>query len=580
MLENDEKLKNNQHKSYLQGSPTATSPMAASPTTSSEIWSLQAEEALDDPEAGPSIPASPADMPPPAPKKGHIQWFARDFSPGAQDCTYQMKGGSTPLEPPEYFMRYFSESVFEQLAEFTNIYSLRTSGKELGTTPQELKVFFGILMAMEALKYLRIRMYWQAGTRIPMVADSMAVNRFFKIRSALHITDSNSQTDPKNCDKSWKVRPILEAVRLRCLQVEPAEENSIDEQMVAFTGRVVAKQFVRNKPNPEGVKVFVRCSKDGVAHDFEFYQGKGTGVDPKYAHLGLGGSVVMRLVESLLKGQNLSCYFDNYFTSVRLLQELKTVEILGTGTIRSNRLLGCTLKSEKEMRKEERGTIDSKISEDGDVVIVRWQDNGIVNMASTRVRVGEKGTVKRWSEAKKEHIEIECPEVVLEYNKFMGGVDKLDFIMSLYPIRTRPKKWTVRVISHFITFGLSNSWLEYIRDASEEGLPKKATKDMLTFQVDVAQSLISSNKAPQKKRGRPSLETTQPSKKPHNAEALPTNTVRYDAQSHWPEHVRASFAHRCRREGCKRKSRIRCRKCNVFLCLTVENNCFLEFHTK
>ncbi|KAG0436981.1 hypothetical protein HPB47_017667 [Ixodes persulcatus] len=251
------------------------------------------QEALDDREAGPSIPASPADMPPPVPKKGHIQWFARDFTPGAQDCTYRMKGGSTPLEPPEYFIRYFSASVFEQLAEFTNIYSFQTSGKVLGTTPQEVKVFFGILMAMGAMKYPRIRMYWQAGTRISMVADSMAVNRFFKI----------SQTDPNNLDKFWKVRPILEAVRLRCLQVEPAEENSIDEQMIAFTGRVAAKQFVRNKPNPEGVKVFVRCSTDG-----------GTGVDPKYAHLGLGGSVVMRLVESLPKGQNLSCYFDNYFT--------------------------------------------------------------------------------------------------------------------------------------------------------------------------------------------------------------------------------------------------------------------------
>ncbi|KAG0422042.1 hypothetical protein HPB47_002114 [Ixodes persulcatus] len=127
----------------------------------------------------------------------------------------------------------------------------------------------------------------------------------------------------------------------------------------------------------------------------------------------------MRLVESLPKGQNLSRYFDNYFPSVGLLQELKTVGILGTGTIRSNRLLGCTLKSEKQMRKEGRGTIDSKNSEDGDVVIVRWQDSRILNMSSTRVGVGEKGTVKRWSEAKKELVKIECPEVVLEYNKFI-----------------------------------------------------------------------------------------------------------------------------------------------------------------
>ncbi|KAL3221916.1 hypothetical protein MRX96_050159 [Rhipicephalus microplus] len=222
-----------------------------------------------------------------------------------------------------------TNDLFQDFAEFTNRYVLQRDGTVLATTKEEIKVFFGILMLMGVLMYPRVRMYWQAATRIPAIADAMGVKRFFKIRGALHITDANAEWDPNSLDKFWKVRPLSEAVRGRCLQLVPLEKNSIDEQMVPFTGRIAAKQFVKGKPNPEGVNVFVRCSFDGLAHDFELYQGKGTGVSKEHSHLRLGGSVVMRLVEHLPKAQNIKCYMDNYFTSVKLLLELKEIGILG-----------------------------------------------------------------------------------------------------------------------------------------------------------------------------------------------------------------------------------------------------------
>ncbi|KAL3179534.1 hypothetical protein MRX96_037918 [Rhipicephalus microplus] len=61
----------------------------------------------------------------------------------------------------------------------------------------------------------------------------------------------------------------LDAVRRKCQDLLPVEQNSIDKQMIAFTGDIAAKQFVKNKPNPEGIKMFIRWSSDGVAHDFE-----------------------------------------------------------------------------------------------------------------------------------------------------------------------------------------------------------------------------------------------------------------------------------------------------------------------
>ena len=60
-----------------------------------------------------------------------------------------------------------------------------------------------------------------------------------------------------------------------------------------------------------------------MAYNFEFYQGKGTGVSEDHKDLGLGGSIVMRLVEKLPERENFKVYFDNFFTSIPLLIQLK-----------------------------------------------------------------------------------------------------------------------------------------------------------------------------------------------------------------------------------------------------------------
>lgn len=75
------------------------------------------------------------------------------------------------------------------------------------------------------------------------------------------------------------------------------------------------------------------------------------------------------------------------------------------------------MKTDKEMKKEGRGTYDERVSENGDIALVRWQDNRVINMASTYLGVGNIGTVRRWSKASKAHVEIKCPEVILDYNK-------------------------------------------------------------------------------------------------------------------------------------------------------------------
>ncbi|XP_040069416.1 piggyBac transposable element-derived protein 3-like [Ixodes scapularis] len=146
--------------------------------------------------------------------------------------------------------------------------------------------------------------------------------------------------------------------------------------------------------------------------------------------------------------------------------------------------MGCSLKSEKELKKEGRGGMDMKVIKKADVVLVG---------------AGEVGVAKSWSVAAKERIDILCPEVILYYSQFMGVVDKLDFVMTLSPMRVKTRKWTVRVLSHFVSLALANLWLEYVRDVSNKGLTRSKTHDMMSFQIEVALSLIKQNQEVQKK---------------------------------------------------------------------------------
>ena len=49
-----------------------------------------------------------------------------------------------------------------------------------------------------------------------------------------------------------------------------------------------------------------------MLYDFKFYQGKNTGICAKYNKLGLGESVMMRVVENLPQNENVKVYFDNF----------------------------------------------------------------------------------------------------------------------------------------------------------------------------------------------------------------------------------------------------------------------------
>ena len=189
--------------------------------------------------------------------------------------------------------------------------------------------------------------------------------------------------------------------------------------------------------------MFTRVGSSGIVYDFEIYTGKGTVTD--VYGFGLGGAVVLRILEIVPKGLNYKCFIDNWFTSLELLAELKSIGILTAGTIRSNRLRNCLVDSDKDMKKKGRGAHCVKYDSNQGLCVVKWFDSKQVLIASNYLCPEPVGQCQQWSKTEKEYVTASCPHVVEDYNKYMGGVDLSDMMMSMYGLTMRCKCWYLRL---------------------------------------------------------------------------------------------------------------------------------------
>ena len=133
------------------------------------------------------------------------------------------------------------------------------------------------------------------------------------------------------------------------------QNPSIDESMVPYYGRQSAKQFICGKPIRFGYKMSVLTTTLGYVVQIELYQGAQV-QQTQYEGLGMGGSVVMDLISELHEevGNSFHLTFDNFVTSLTLVDCLTAKQIACTGTIRANRV-------ENEMKKLPIGSFDHSL---------------------------------------------------------------------------------------------------------------------------------------------------------------------------------------------------------------------------
>ena len=311
------------------------------------------------------------------------------------------------------------------------------------------------------------KLYWSQKLRYPAIANQMPLKRFEKLRSNLHFVDNNRLEE--NVPKLAKIQPVIDIVREQCLKVSPEESHSIDEQIIpAKTKSSGICQFNPKKPTKFGFQNLVRAGASGFMYDFYIYAGKsGTGPNADYSDLQKSAQVVAQLCQHLPSHKGDRLFFDNWFITLDLLIYLKNKGILACGTVRTNRIQGRPLQSKKAMQKAGRGTMDYKSGAKFGVIIVKWFDNNAVHIASSYVGVEPMGIVERWSQKDQKKKNIQCPQLVLQYNKGMGGVDLADMLISLYRIKIKTRRLYIKIFCHLVDMAKVNAWLLYCRHCDQ-----------------------------------------------------------------------------------------------------------------
>jgi len=300
-------------------------------------------------------------------------WQNGSFCPpvdtGFKGSLEQPPADSHIESPYIYFRKMIANEMLENLAKETNLYAMQKEGSEIDTIVKELEILIGIYIRMGLVSMPRVRAYWELETRYSPISDKMSRNRFEKLTANLHFTNNLTVTDKQKEDKLWKIRPWLAALRAQFLKIPSEENNSVDEIMVPFKGKSNIKQYIRGKPNPWGFKLWGRAGTSGILYDFDVYQGK-SGRQSKENSIGVGGDVVLQLSDTLPAGKNYKLFADNFFTSLPLVKALKERSIFFAGTVRANRLKGCHLKSEKELKRQGRGASDYSIHQESNTIAI------------------------------------------------------------------------------------------------------------------------------------------------------------------------------------------------------------------
>ena len=486
-------------------------------------------------------------------------------------------------KPYEFFLQMLTIEMLEDIVYQTNLYARQ---KDVGTAfaldIQDLMVFVGIILYMGVVHMPSLDDYWAVHTRIPQVTDYMSSKRFKQLRSTIHF--NNNDNAKSTIDRFYKIRPLFTGITKQFQQVKETPQQSVDEVMVAYKGTMAGnlRQFIANKPDRFGYKLFCRASIDGFIHDVLMYQGQTTfsshPVDlneEEEEHL-LSTKVVIALAKTLKDPANSAIYADNYFTSIQLVEFLKDkFECRYVGTARPNRIGNPPLMSKKELEKKTtpRGKHDY-VSCNG-VLAMSWKDNKPVTILSSDAGVLPLSNVKRWDKDSKKKVDIPCPAVIKEYNGKMGGIDKSDMLTHLYKSPMKSRRWYLRLFGYILDVCIANAWILYKRDSkalSEKPMPLKM------FRLEVSAFARGYKTRPARSLRYTPESFVVPKKGQKNNR--PPENLRYDfSKFHSPMFVKQRMTCKhCSTYKDMHRSRWVCKVCQVALCLSETRNCFDEFH--
>ena len=317
----------------------------------------------------------------------------------------------------------------------------------------------------------------------------------------------------------------------------PGNELVIDEDVCSFKGRSILKQYLPAKPHKWGFRVWKMCDSSGYLFNLDVYQGKEE-ARHSYDDPTIGEKVVQYLLQRIEQKRPppIHLFMDNFFTSLRMLADLKSKNIFVTGTIRKTRV-GMPREKIDAQKKIPTGSSSSWIMDKTDILLTTWMDTKLVIVVTTAF-----GTIQssllRWNGSEQE--QRQCPHSVKSYIENMGFVDHHNQQLELINMHRKCYKWWHSLFFYFISLVVANAWT--IHRKSTTSKPLSFRKFMRAIYENLLQVCL----------------------EPSDGHDLPV-------------HIPFSTENRGHCSQCPSRGRtsIQCSHCHVYL----HHKCFAQYHT-
>ncbi|XP_028325939.1 zinc finger protein 576, tandem duplicate 1 [Gouania willdenowi] len=460
-------------------------------------------------------------------------------------------------KPIDYFCKYFGWDTWVEIAEYTD----RASRISNPVTPNEVAHFVGIHIAMGTLKFPCSKLYWEDLTKVPLIAEAMALPRFLELSHKLKLNSPASVSAPRNAancpnavqgkaspsryckkllgdqtnetaalqsqtDPLWKIQPLLLRFKAGCQSLRQEDHYAIDHYPLHLTGRMHSNQ------------ISLYCTS------LIGFSGSLSRVE-----LTLNFADKENAVKKMVSKGTMVFLCKQELSTPAMLEHLLAAGVNGAGMVGGSR-----------------GQVgDEFVSSDGRLMLRRSHRGFILSTAGSSLK-SMTSLIDNFEKA----------QMLARLNKGLQNLYTTPFTAST------PTCWPQAVLWYLTDLALVNSWLQYRQEIGTKSVPLT----LMAFRLEVSKALIFSGSDTQDSV--PPHSPTEPvharneTSNPVMTEGspLPDAATRYDGSDHWPEQLGEGEGGRCRFGDCQRMSRVLCLKCCVFLCISRNHNCFLNFHSQ
>ncbi|KAM9299393.1 piggyBac transposable element-derived protein 4-like [Gastrophryne carolinensis] len=354
----------------------------------------------------------------------------------------------------DFLNLFVSEAILLDMVHYTNLYAEQVLTQNppqrhgmawQPTNLSEIKKFWGLTLAMGIVKKFSIESYWDTQSILAtrLFPAIMSRNRYEILLRFLHFND-NTTAIPRGQpghDRLHKLRPLINSLSERFAEVyTPSQNVSIDK-------------YIPSKRARYGIKFYKLCdSVTGYTKFFWIYEGRDTHLDPPGCPLNLtiSGKIVWELMTPLL-GRGYHLYVDNFYSSIPLFRALYSLDTPACGTINRNRKGLPRSMLQKKLNRGESYALRSD-----ELLAVKYMDKKNVIMLTT-IHDESVMTVRQ----RGPRPPYQKPRCIKDYNKFMGGVDKTDQILTYYNATRKSRAWYKKVAIHLVQLATFNSFVVF-----------------------------------------------------------------------------------------------------------------------